>query len=155
MESSTNVLNYEEMSNKLACIGNDNLGAVESCVLFDEVITKSLQDVHKRHGKVTASDDQTGLPRNGPMNFCFNEHCRLLRKTWKYLQRESGIDGHATKVERAQYRNLSRRLRRENKAQNAKSLVDQLKKSPRLFLKKYKGSSSNQQVSSHECGGMG
>jgi hypothetical protein len=42
----------------------------------------------------------------------------------------------------AQYRNLTRRLSREHKALNAKYLIDKLKKNPRLFWKKYKGSSS-------------
>jgi hypothetical protein len=142
METFSSILHSEEMSSKLACIGNDDLGAVESYALFNEVITDALQEVHKRHGKVIASDQQAGPPRNGPTNPWYNEDCRKLRKQWKDLQQETGIDGHATKVARAQYRNLTRRLSREAKAQNAKSLIDKLKKSPRLFWKKYKGSSS-------------
>jgi hypothetical protein len=102
METFTNILNSDEMSTKLACIGSDNFGDVESYVLFNEVITNSLQEVHKIHGKVIANDSQAGLSRNGPMNSWFNEECRLLRKIWKDFQRETGIGGHSTKVARAQ-----------------------------------------------------
>ena len=106
------------------------------------LVLAELQEVHKKHGKVIANDNQAGLSRNGPMNSWFNEECRLLRKLWKYLQNETGIDGHATKVARAQYRNLTRRLSREHKALNAKSLIDKLRNNPRFIWKKYKGSSS-------------
>ena len=95
MESFT-ILNYEEMCSKLACIGNVNVGAVIPYSLFNEGITKSLQEVHQRRAKVNTSDRLAGLPRNGPTNSWYNVDCTNLRKQWKYLQRETGIDDHDT-----------------------------------------------------------
>ena len=57
-----------------------------------------------------ASDQQAGLPRNGPTNSWYNADCRNLRKQWKDLDRETGVDGHATEVARAQLRACSTRM---------------------------------------------
>ena len=46
---------------------------------------------------------------------------------------------HSTKVARSLYRSLTRKLSRESRAKDAETLIDELRKCPRLFWKKYKG----------------
>lgn len=141
MESFTDILKSDEMSNRLARIGNEDLSAVESYVRFNDIITESLLKVDSIHKKVVAKEPQAGTFSNVPVNSWYDEDCRILRNELRKVENESGTNSHAANAARSRYRTLTRRLRREHNDLKAKSLIDKLKSNPRLFWKQYKGSS--------------
>jgi hypothetical protein len=86
METFTDILSSEGMKEKLACVGNDNLDAVESYALFNEVMSETLHEVHARHGRVIANNSQTSVHKNITTNSWYNDECRFLRKNGKTLK---------------------------------------------------------------------